>query len=75
MHYIIINNNCFIIHLKTSEPYKTIKQSLVMFQVYLFYFRALVGRAGAWAQQRPIIFFLDASSILDLPKSLARDRA
>ena len=29
-----------------------IKRSLVMFQVYLFY-----GRAGAWAQQRPIIFF------------------
>jgi uncharacterized membrane protein (DUF485 family) len=31
------SNNCFIIHLKTSETYKTIKQSLVMFQVYLFY--------------------------------------
>jgi hypothetical protein len=30
------SNNCFIIHLKTSETYKTIKQSLVMFQVYLF---------------------------------------
>jgi hypothetical protein len=37
------SNNCFIIHLKTSETYKTIKQSLVMFQVYLFYFRALLS--------------------------------
>jgi hypothetical protein len=33
----------FIIHLKTSETYKMIKQSLVMFQVYLFYFRALLS--------------------------------
>jgi hypothetical protein len=37
------SNNCFIIHLKTSETYKTIKQNLVMFQVYLFYFRALLS--------------------------------
>jgi hypothetical protein len=37
------SNNCFIIHLKTSETYKMIKQNLVMFQVYLFYFRALLS--------------------------------
>ena len=53
----------FIIHLKTSETYKTIKRSLLVFQVYLFYFRALFGlsfgRAGAWTRQRP----MDASSI------------
>ena len=51
----------FIIHLKTPETYKTIKQSLVILQVYLFSrafeFELIVGRAGAWAQQRPIIFF------------------
>ena len=32
-----------------------------MFQVYLFYFRGLLGssfcRAGAWVRQRPIIFY------------------
>jgi hypothetical protein len=37
------SNNCFIIHLKTSETYKMIKWNLVMFQVYLFYFRALLS--------------------------------
>ena len=37
------SNKCFIIHLKTSETYKTIKRSLLMFQVYLFHFRAPLG--------------------------------
>jgi hypothetical protein len=43
------SNNCFIIHLNTSETYKTIKRCLLMFQVYhcepfrLFYFRALLN--------------------------------
>jgi hypothetical protein len=30
------SNHCFIIHLKTPETYKTIKQSSVILQVYLF---------------------------------------
>ena len=55
------SNNCFITHLNTSETYKTIKRSLLMFQVYYFIFARfwvwVVGRAGDWAQQRPIIFF------------------
>ena len=37
------SNNCFIIHLKTSETYKTIKRSLLF---CLFYFRALLSLAA-----------------------------
>ena len=52
------SNNCFIIHLKTSETYKTIKRSLPF---CLFYFRTLLGSScwprRAWARQRPIIVF------------------
>jgi hypothetical protein len=28
------SNNCFILHLKIYETYKTIKRSLLLFQVY-----------------------------------------
>jgi hypothetical protein len=31
------SNNCFIINLKTSETYKTIKRSLLMFQANLLW--------------------------------------
>ena len=56
-----------MIHLKTSETYKMIKQSLVMFQVYLFYFRALLSLScwpcrGLGATASNNIFF-DAISI------------
>ena len=44
------NINCFIIHLKTPETYKTIKRSLPFCLFYLFYFCALLG-SSCWPRQ------------------------
>jgi hypothetical protein len=37
------SNNCFIIHLKTSETYKAIKRSLSMFIKYISLFLRAFG--------------------------------